>query len=230
VHSVEIPAGGVWRVGRGPDPLATRPPLPPEELDQPKTGNRFDSPLGSYRVRYFATDLEGCFGETLARFRPDIDRLAHVGEEWAELGFMPLGEVPADWRHRRLAVRARFRNPRASGKARFLDVEHLDTRERLRVELAQTLSLLGHDDLDVATVRGGDRRITRAISWWAYQHRDHDGRYPFAGIRYISRLDDSWECWAVFEDAEVHELSRQPILREDPILLKVANQYGLRIF
>ena len=52
----------------------------------------------------------------------------------------------------------------------------------------------------------------------------------FAGVRYLSRLDDAWECWAVFEDVDIVELNRQPILREDPELLRVANYYGLRVF
>jgi hypothetical protein len=146
--------------------------------------------MGNYRVRYFSTTLDGCFGETLARFRPDLERLADVGEEWAELGFMPLGEVPADCRTRRLAVSARFGSPRYPGPTKFLDVEHIVTRERLRTELAQPLALLGYTDLDVATVRGGDRRITRAISWWAHQFRDEEDRYVFAGVRYLSRLND----------------------------------------
>jgi hypothetical protein len=203
--------------------------LEPGELDQPKTGNRFDSPLGNYTVRYFSTTLAGCFGETLARYRPELDRLSEIADEWRDLGFMPLGELPADWRHRRLAVHVQVENPRYPGPARFLDVEHIDTRERLRVEQAQTLSLLGVTDLDVATVRGGDRRITRAISWWAHQYRDDDG-YVFAGVRYLSRLNNDWECWAVFDDVDILELNRQPILREDPALLSVANHYGIRVF
>ncbi len=68
VRSVEGPSNGVWRVGRSPDPLAFSGPLAPSELDQPTTGNRFDSPTGAYRALYFATQLEGCYGETLARF------------------------------------------------------------------------------------------------------------------------------------------------------------------
>ena len=137
---------------------------------------------------------------------------------------MPLGEVPADWRQRRLAAHVSL-----SPECRFLDVEHLDTREHLRHELASVLTGLGHTDLDVATVRGGDRRLTRWISDWAFRYEDDDGR--LAGVRYISRLDSRWECWAVFDDVELgDEVVRRPILREDPALLRVANQYGIRVF
>lgn len=75
------PRAGVWRVARGPDPLALSPPLPAEDLDGATTGNRFDSPLGTHRVRYFASDLDGCFGETLSRFRPD-PRIVALGPDW----------------------------------------------------------------------------------------------------------------------------------------------------
>lgn len=114
-------------------------------------------------------------------------------------------------------------------ECRFLDVEHLDTRERLRYELASVLTGLGHSDLDVATIRGGDRRLTRWISDWTYYHEDDDGH--LAGIRYVSRLDSRWECWALFEVVDIPgEVARRPILREDPALLRVANQYGVRVF
>jgi hypothetical protein len=43
----------------------------PRAQGKPNTGNRFDSPTGAYGVRYFASDLDGCYGETLARFRAD---------------------------------------------------------------------------------------------------------------------------------------------------------------
>lgn len=99
---VEPPKGGLWRVGRSLEPLRFSDPLDPGLLENRTTGNRFDSPTGDYRVCDFATTVEACFGETLSRFRPDPGLGAAANEE----GFMALGEVPTDWRHRRLAVRA----------------------------------------------------------------------------------------------------------------------------
>ncbi len=86
---MEAPAHGLWRVGRSPDPLRFPDPLNPSLLENPTAGNRFDSPTGDYRVCYFATTLDGCFGETLARFRPDPGLRAIADEQ----GFMALGEV-----------------------------------------------------------------------------------------------------------------------------------------
>jgi hypothetical protein len=138
---------------------------------------------------------------------------------------MALGEVPADWRHRRLAVRVQY--PQSD---QFLDVEHIDTRERLRAELGHILVGLGHEDLDVATIRGGDRRLTRWISDWAYHYAGDQVSTRLAGIRYVSRLGD-WECCAVYDDIAIQTVvTRQPIRRENPALLRIANAFGLRVF
>jgi hypothetical protein len=231
VRTVAAPTAGVWRVGRAPDPLAPSEPLQPSELDQPQTGNRFDSPLGSYRVVYFATDLKGCYGETLARFRPDTHLLELLKDEWEERGWMNVGDVPAAWRQRRIAVQAEFvpRGRFAAG-VRFLDVEAVRTRETLKRELAGVLSYWGYSDLDVSTVRGGDRRVTRLIGQWAYDQSDDDGAPRFGGVRYLSRLNSSWECWAAFGDVEIREVERHSVLASDPALRRIAKLYGLKVF
>jgi hypothetical protein len=222
---VEPPKAGLWRIGRSPDPLRFNDPLAPDLLDIPSAGNRFDSPTQDYRVCYFATTLDGCFGETLARFRPN-PRLAAIAQEE---GFMSIGDVPADWRNRRISVRA---GPIPSSRLptiSFLDVEAAETRAVLRVELGELLAYYGYTDLDVPTVRGGDRRITRWIGRWTYEQRDDNGRPVFAGIRYLSRLSTEWECWVVFEDVALEERERRPILRHEEALIRVASLYGLAI-
>jgi hypothetical protein len=73
---IAAPRSGFWRVGRSPDPLHFSDPLNPSLLENPSAGNRFDSPTGDYRICYFATTLDGCFGETLARFRPRSNAVA----------------------------------------------------------------------------------------------------------------------------------------------------------
>jgi hypothetical protein len=223
---VEPPTSGLWRVGRSPDPLRFSDPLDPGLLESRATGNRFDSPTGDYRVWYFATSLEGCFGETLSRFRPDPGLSAIADEE----GFMALGEVPADWRHRRLAVRVVPTPSDALPAIRLLDVESAETRAVLRGELGELLAFHGYSDLDVPTVRGGDRRITRWIGRWAYEQRDANDRMKFAGIRYLSRLSSEWECWALFENVALDEQERRPIPRDDESLLRIAELYGLTVF
>lgn len=124
-----------------------------------------------------------------------------------------------------MAVKVRF--PPA---LRFVDVEAASTIEVLRGELASQLIAYGYEDLDLSVLRGPDRRITRLISNWVYQQTEEDGSGLFSGIRYLSRLDSRWECWAVFEGVPIEELVRLPIFREDESLAKVAEIYGLTVF
>lgn len=220
---VSPPRSGLWRVGRGENPLA----LPPKSLEATSSGgNRFDPLTLDYGVLYFGTDLEVCFGETLARFRPSLKLLALVEAEWQDLGFMSIGVVAADWRQRRSAVHVRLTH-----ELRFLDVESPVTHQYLRTELALGLSAIGLDDLDVAAVRGPDRRVTRLISEWAYMAGE-DSHPRYAGIRYESRIMSGWECWALFddEDLEFEVLETLPITPELPALVSVSHLFNLQIF
>ena len=227
---VAPPKKGVWRVGREPNPLMASVSSGSSELSKAGTGNRFDSPTGEYGVRYFASTLDGCFGETLARFRADQDLAKLIGKEWSERGFMNVGDIPADWRQRRTAIQVTFSGdqttPFASG-VRFLDIESIETREAIRPDFEPLLAFYGYPDLDVPVVRGHDRRVTRYISQWAFEQRDEEGSPLYAGIRYLSRLDSKWELWAVFDDVDLEVKTKRPILPRDPALVRVAKIYGL---
>jgi hypothetical protein len=224
VVDVRLPKGGVWRIGPGHDPFEIRALLTPAELNSPTSGNRFDSPAGNYGVLYFGTTPEVCFGETLARFRPDPN-LASVVEEWSHLGFMPPGEIAADWRAKRLLVRATIPDG-----ARFLDIESAKTRTALFREIGPYFGALGVSELDVAAVRGPDRRVTRLVSYWAWSQVDAGGTPRYAGVRYLSRLESNWECWAVFDRVPITELARGTIRETNPDLRRVAKLFDLRVF
>lgn len=215
------PAGGVWRVARGPNPLEAK-RADPDTLTTSKSGNRFDAADGSYGVLYFGTALQVCFGEVLSRKRPDPALAKLVEEEWRGHSFMEVGNVPRDWRDRRSAVRVKL-----DDNFSYLDVEHPDTHEFLRGKLALGLAALGLDDLNVGTVRGPDRRLTRLISHWAYTEADESGAPVYGGLRYISKLNSEWECWAVFEDADIEVVDTKPITLDMAELMEVANHYGL---
>ena len=220
---VAAPTGGLWRIARGDNPLAVR----TDPIGNPVTGgNRFDPVALHYGVLYFGSDLQTCFGETLARFRPKIELLALVQQEWDERGFMAVGSVAADWRQRRSAVHVRL-----PADASFLDAESPRTHQFLRRELALGLSAIGLDDLDVATVRGRDRRVTQLISEWAYMAEGDNGP-KYVGIRYESRIRSGWECWALFddEDLEIEVLETLPITPDIPALLEVAELFDLQVF
>jgi len=219
------PARGLWRVGRADDPL--RPSrLDPGDVGLANAGNRYD--VVEFGVVYLATELEGCFAETLARFRPSTAVLAELrrDKEWERRGFMPPSSVPADWRRRRLAVRVRVAEPVV-----FLDVDAPATHRFLEEQLASELNGLGVEQLDVASVRGGDRRVSRLVAEWTAGHLlDVGGRWvTLGGVCYVSRLGD-WECWAVFSDVALAELERRAIFASTPELRRVARQFHLRVF
>lgn len=116
----------------------------------------------------------------------------------------------------------------------FLDVEDLGTRMVLWAELGGVIRSLDPEyadltDLDVSLIRGHDRRITGLISQWAWtQPAPGDEERPwFTGIRYLSRVASTWECWAIFGDADLTEVERKPITAQMPALLEVARSYGL---
>lgn len=222
VKVVRAPAAGLWRVGRNPEPLAVVVPKA-HDLRSKRAGNRFDIPRVG--VLYFATRLDGCFAETLARFRPSPALSALVADEWRAASFLKPGAVPAGWRHRRTAVKVHV-----DRGYEFLDVEALATHQVLRRELALGLSALGYTDLDVGVVRGPDRRVTRLIADWTYQQETAEGLGRFAGIRYSSRLSSEWTCWAVFPGVELEPRAALPIEREMAELVAIAEQFSLRVF
>jgi hypothetical protein len=174
---------------------------------------------------YFASSLQACYGETLARHRPKPELAALVADEWQRLHHFPPALLPSDWRARRVAVHVS--GVEGSRGRRFLNVEAPQTHQVLRLALAPELGELGYADLDVAAVRGPDRRLTRLIAGWARQQRDSAGGSRFAGLRYLSRLNNEWECWAIFDDLALIEPVERHIHVDDPELLAVCRLFGL---
>lgn len=105
-----------------------------------------------------------------------------------------------------------------------------ETLAFLSDELAPQLVALGYDEnLDLSLLRNADRRLSRAISLWAYAAEDSEGQFRYGGIRYTSRLGEEWENWAIFDGVDYFETSRRPIHEKDPDLLAVARILGLTI-
>jgi len=219
-RTVTAPAG-LWRVGRAADPYSTKAPTPIGE-DDVRGGNRFDSADGNFSVRYFATLPEACFGETLATMRPSLAMQALVADEWREKGFMMTGNVPADWRHKRLLVTARLDGV-------FFDVEAAHSRLALEHQssLAKILAGYGVTHLDVPAIRGADRRVTRHIAQWVHDQLNADDTPTYAGIRYLSRLNTDWECWAVFDRTAITEVDRITITARHPALEVITSSWGI---
>lgn len=205
----------LYRIGRSPDPLAGPSPGSPKN-----SGNRFDDPEGRVWVLYAAEQRRACFAETLARFRPDVALLAQLRDlpEGDDGDDTPAyGVVPDDWHLKRLMATFRV----VAGQ-RWLDLREMETRELIRRELAETLSSLGRDDFDLSDALSRDRKLTQAIAAWAYDKGFH-------GIIYKSRLDAAFDCWAIFEGAQIEPLVIESIARDDPDLHAVAQSLGLQL-
>jgi hypothetical protein len=208
-------------------------------------GNRFDDPSAEhgrdpaerYRAIYCATTAASAFGETLARFRPSIELLAKLRtidddeplEEQLVGALDPLdsqsGLVPADWRLRRLLATT-ILDP----DLRFVDLAAPATHQYLRDVMAPDIASLGLTDLDLSTVTGPQRRLTQRCARHIYDLRDPAGTGVFAGVRYISRLNPDWECWAGFADRMVHAPGvPAPVFPDDPDLLSVCRLFRLSV-
>ena len=231
-------------------------PKPWELADEDGTlGDRFDDPGGRpgravvipllqrFRVIYCATKPSGAFGETVARVRPKLTEIPGFAEIEADEDYPepldaylhglrdPLfpdrGILSASWRLERQLYQTRLDRAML-----FVDICSPTTIETLRRELAAVALRLGLSDIDFSTVIGPMREFTQECSRCIYEQTDDLGRPIFAGIRYKSRLNAEWECWAIFHDRMEGRHSPgfpETITPDHPALCEVAAQYHLSI-
>ncbi len=217
---------GIWRIARSG--FIANDFQQPDRVEDtnPLGGNRFDSFSGSYGTLYFGTTLKVCFAETLALLRPNLRLQSLAYEEWSAKNWMRPGNVPADWRHRRIAIRVKIGN-----SLPFVDIDHPATLAELNTyrDLMAGLSRYGVNELDLGTVTSKDRRLTRYIAEYLHDMTDDYGRPRWNGIRYLSRHGEGFDCWAVFDHVSFEEIERVSIEQSHPDLLEVAALYGLTI-
>jgi hypothetical protein len=245
--AVAPPPDGIYRLARGPsEPFS--PPAWDRAHDDGTFGNRFDDPSAAdgrppeqrFRAIYCATQREAVFGETVARFRPSIALLAKLAmveddepiEEALAGAVDPrdphLGLIPADWRLSR-----RIGHTVLDPDLRFVDVTAAESVQHLRQALALHAAEVRLADVDLSLLTSQQRRFTQDCARYVYDQVDTDGHPSFAGIRYPSRLSDTWECWAVFDDRLRHAPGwpslPQSIFPDDRDLEVVASTFGLTI-
>lgn len=208
-----------WRVER------TRPVLAFSQVDvidaSGSSGNRFDVPGAG--ILYTATTPEGAFAETLARFRPKaslLQKMRNVPTVDDAQAHPPPGFIDPSWFDMR-----RLRSLEMIEPLPFVDVDDPRTHTYLTEHAARDLFGLGLDNLDVATLRGPDRRVTRAVASWLYARTTPEGTPEFSGIRYASRLGP-YECWAIFDGTTVEAVDEQRI-EDQPELYQVMEAFGL---
>lgn len=219
VATASWPKHDVWRVGRHAEP-ARFSWIDPGTAGLDNAGNRFDVPGGG--VLYASSQLDGCFGETLSRFRPSPKMIEEIGND---PGYMNVGAIPTAWRLDRTIVRLE-----CNDSLPFVDVESIKTCNVLTSELGPLLVALGINmPLDVALVRGHGRLLTRAIATWAYTQTDQDDVPLFSGIRYKSRIATRWTNWAIFSGTKVETVDSTAIEFNNPNLQRVAKSYGLTL-
>ena len=70
-----------------------------------------------------------------------------------------------------------------------------------------------------------DRRVTRRVAGFLYEHYRHEAM----GIRYESRLMSDLECWALWPQAQVavYDVDVEPISPETPALVEAAERLGV---
>lgn len=252
--AVYAPTAPIYRVvPRIYDPFE---PKPWELAGEDGTlGDRFDDPGGRlgrskaiplsqrFRMIYCATTPTGAFGETVARVRPKLTEIQGLAEIGADEDFPepvdaylhglrdPLdpdrGVLSASWRLER-----QLYNTQLDASLRFVDICSPKTIETVRAILSSVALRLGLKDIDFSTVVGPMREFTQECARLVYEQADDDGQPLFAGIRYESRLNVDWECWAIFHDRMVgHNTPGFPetITPDHPALCEVAAQYHLSI-
>ena len=219
------PAGPVFRLARTPDPWAW--PDWSQAGQDGTFGNRWDDPLGSYRVLYASGTRFGALIETLSPFRPDLEVVAGLQE--IEGGDEPVaaGTVPREWfEHRLIGV--------AELAGTYADIGAAASLSVLRSRLAARGIHHGLPDIDAAAIRlTAPRGFTQEVSRLVYECRT-EGVEPLAGIRYQSRLDDGTSNWAIFEPAAespapLRSFSTKPVRPDDPDVTRALSVLGLQI-
>lgn len=230
------PEVGIYRIARRSGGAFDPPPWD-HALPDGTFGNRFDDPsidaASRFRVVYCATSPQAAFGETLARFRPSLVLLANLrdiaddtDDDLDEL-ISASSIIPADWRLKRQITSATIADP---GRITFVDVDAAASQQILREHLAIQAMANRLHDVDEASVIGPMRAFTQSCSRFIYEQSNTEGTGLYAGIRYRSRLNSEWECWACFADRVVFDVGfPRTIDPDDVALLDVTHLFPLSI-
>ncbi len=219
------PPARILRVGRLPNPWA----WPRWEVagEDGTFGNRWDDARSTYRVLYGSSQLEACFVETLARFRPDPHVLAGLARIRGDEPVEAPGLLPRSWLTGRVIGEAAVRG-------RFCEIGAPGSLAHLHRALAAVLVRHRIRELDGAAIRRtAPRRFTQEISSYVYAQSDARGRPRFAGIAYRSRFGDRFENWAIFERPAARPVIRRLATRRidpaQPELRAALGLLGLRL-
>ena len=146
------PSGPLFRVGRDDDTWAV--PDWAYAKEDGTFGNRFDDPMGVYRVFYASSQRLRCFIETLARFRVDVSFVADLAlMENGEEDFTAFGTVRRAW------IKGRCIGT-ANVEGEYADLYALGWVSHLRTALAGIAVKLGMKDFDLSSLEPAEPRVS----------------------------------------------------------------------
>ncbi len=167
---------------------------------------------------YASSQRLGCFLETLARFRVDLELLAQLSQIEGEDDFAAPGTIPVEWFPERVMGSAWLQGS-------FAEVCNGAWIGRLRPLMATECLRYGMPDFDESVILGPNRTLTQRISRLIYEDPAR-----FDGIRYPSRHGQDIENWALFEPfRQITAQQSVPISRFDPDLLVAMELFNLRL-
>lgn len=203
-------------------------PVPPLEYSRisaesaalDSSGNRFDVPGAG--VLYVATTAQGALAETAGNYRVKASLLEKMAAAGASADELRPPSLDGDWRAGRVVRTLRTRDALP-----FLDIEDPQSHIYLTKHAGSVLLGLGVDRLDVPTVRGPSRLLTRGLATWIYQAKDDADEPLYGGIRYLSKLSNDYECWAIFDGTTVELAGEVRITIDNPDLVAICERFGI---
>ncbi len=214
--------------------------IPPDELPPvvqwvyevveswPTRSGRYDSPTGAYGVSYLGTTVRAALYEVVSNLRVDhriLDRLRSVGGTSDRFRY-PLRQLP----RAALAAREIVQVAPASGTV-CADVMN-ETAQVALGEVPPIRAVLnGFPAFLLRGVRLLDSGVLMAKGRHSYRicqqvsAHVHDLLVGVSGIRYISRVGQQQECWALFEGTEWRLGNRERLISypELPLFLQAVN-------
>lgn len=121
-------------------------------------------------------------------------------------------------------VRRHIGSARIARHARLVDITDAATLQTFRTVLTDEATRLELEDVDLSTITSAERAFTQVCARYVFEQ-------GYDGVRYVSQLGSSWECWAMFDTSAVlvERSSPAAIEHDDADLIAAAQLFGFTI-